>query len=436
MALNNDRLYAVFKWLNSVDLTNAAKVCVRFQSQAVAAFSSKYTHLELKRKEYDQDEMTSVLSEFGSHIQSLSIDSYRQAADSVLLPAIIQNCTSELKVLRLARIKIQVDSPDLRLPFPKLEELVLLDCQSDLSLPHLIDDCPELTKLSLIYGNLKSVDGLVSRKFEKLERLHLHEHNGRISDAAVERFITLNPTLVELSIDGNRSLQTSRAFRLVGQNMLRLQKFTFTQSVDNLELFQSDVQHIGNLRSLKLLHLNFNRLEATPLAKALAENNSSIEDLKMVEAYFDYAAIDWISQLREINTLNMDRVLGMTDEHLITLASRLSELQELRLFAWDGAFTIAGIIQVLSCAKKLSIFKLECVGLFNLSEMTINLDDYNSMLDMIQNWPHFICTAFEIRGEKIQINVPKEILEENRHILHIWEESFGDKTSTTIKFVR
>lgn len=429
-ALNNDCLYAVFKWLNSLDLMNVAKVCVRFQSQAVAAFSSKYKHLELKRRKCDQDEMKSVLSEFGPYIQSLSILSNRTAADSVLLPAIIQNCTSELKVLRLANINIQVDSPDLRLPFPKLEELELLHCDGKVNLLHLNEDCPELTKISLTYGILKGVDVLFSHEFKKLERLHLCMLDGRMNDAVVERFITLNPTLIELTIKG--SLQTSRAIRLVGQNMLRLKTIALTPSIDNLEHFQSDVQHIGHLRSLKSLRLDFNGQEATPLAKVLAENHSPMEDFEIIRACFENTAIDWISQLQEINTLNMAGAWGINDEHLIRLARNLSKLHELRLVAYDGVSTIAGIIQMFHYAKNLSIFQLICRG---YSEMTVNLDDYNNMLDMIRNWPHFICTYLEIYGERIRINVPKEIVEENRHILNIYKENhLCDEIVTTIVF--
>ena len=124
-ALNDHCLYEAFKRLHFRDLLNVANVCVRFQSQAKAAFSSKYKKLELDIRECDESTMRKVLETFGSSIQSLQISLCTEdvEADEQLFRSIIDNCSSKLKDLKLYGFDIQFNSSNLRLPFPQLELL-------------------------------------------------------------------------------------------------------------------------------------------------------------------------------------------------------------------------------------------------------------------------------------------------------------------------
>lgn len=375
------------KRLRYLDLLNLAQVSTQFETQAKAAFASKYEMLRLLQSDCDQNKMENILRVFGSLIQSLRIGSNKNAAGDPLFLAIIQNCSPKLKRLNLFGFNIQVDSLNSRLPFPKLKELGLGQCSGNLDLARLIDNCSVLETISLEDCNFQSVNGMISRKFKRLESLHIMQYDGEISKDALENFIMSNPALKELWIDARYG--SSHAIRLIGQNMLELQEMHLHLSIYDLQYFQSDVEYIGQLRSLEKLGLHFNGLEVASLANTLATNNLPIENLFMSHGSIDDTAIKYILQLKQINTIEIHRIDGLNKEHLIDLAKNLPELQEMNLTKLNVELTLMGLLQVVHHAKKLR--ELHLVLKYGATGFTINTDDYKAMVAIVKNRPEKNC---------------------------------------------
>lgn len=431
-ALNDDCLYKAFKRLHFLDLLNVLKVCIRFEARAKEAFASKYKRLKLDIAECDRNTMEEILSAFGSAIQSLHVKLDPNAIDGDFIHTIIQNCSSELKELNLLGWNIQLDSPHLRLPFSKLETLGLFDCVGNLDLAHLIDDCPHLKEISLEQCDLRGVNEMIGRRFGQLETLKIYNCDMDIKTDALEHFIVSNPTLTELLIiQSDMRIETSQAFRLIGQNMLKLQLLHFCAPINDLEHFQSDVEHIGRLHSLKHLGLSIEELEVAPLANSLATNNIPIETLRICFSLIDDIAIRSISKLKRLTNLDIQCAQGFNEEHLINLARNVHGLEKLTLknvmnHDGNGVPTVDVLMQMLHYAKKLHNLTLFLHddeggdgGNGAGTGFDINTDQFKTMLTTIKNRPVRIGLCIHIRGSNSKIDVPEAMLQENSAVLSI-----------------
>lgn len=100
--------------------------------------------------------------------------------------------------------------------------------------------------------------------------------------------------------------------------MKRLRKLDLFLRIDEVE--QKDFESIGKLQWIKELGISFNELEAAPLVKSLAANNSPIERLAIHVAIIDDDAIKYISKLKQITQLEFCAVMaGMSNILLICL---------------------------------------------------------------------------------------------------------------------
>lgn len=421
-ALNDDCLHEVFKKLHYVDLLNVVKVCVRFQSQGKAAFASKYKSLELVHNECDHDKMIMVLHEFKSFIQSLSVHADKNADTGHLFGMIIANCSPELKELDLSHFNIQVDTPNFRLPFPKLETLRLFDCSGNISVAHLVDTCPELHSISVSSGDLQGVNGLINRKFNQLKCLYLLDYEDHIHSYALENFITLNPDLTDLKIRKPSQFLTSNAIRLIGQTMLELQELECNLSF--VGPAQSDFKCIGNLYSLNMLHLDFNKLEVVPVVSVLAANVLPIEHLSITNGLIDKNAVKYISQLKRIVCLQMHEVDGLNDELVISLARNLPELRCMDLTDVivdhvNDSLTVVGLMQMLEYANNLRVLKLGFSVIDQDFNFIINIDDYKTMVNTVRYRREKISLSISLFGDNIKLNVDDAVLKENENILTV-----------------
>lgn len=106
---------------------------------------------------------------------------------------------------------------------------------------------------------------------------------------------------------------------------------------------------------------------------------------------------------------------------MIDLAKGLPELNELHLEKMSREFSTIAIKEVIEHSKKLSKLHLE-----SKYGIEIDVDDYLTMLKSVQNRPEKIKLLIEITTKIGQVDVPKEVMEENREWFHIDEEITGD----------
>lgn len=411
-----DCLYEAFKRLNFIDLINVVKVCTRFEAPAKSAFVSKYKNIELDLQQCNQETMANILSVFGSYIQSLEINLNQHAPDADLLRAIIQLRPFKLKTLGLIKFEFREDAMSFRLSFPELSAILLEECSGNLNLAHLVGECTNLEQIALVKCNLQgvNVNQMISRRFEKIEELHMVNCNFDVKTDVLEHFIVSNLALTKLFLITSE-IGNTRAIRLIGENLLKLQHLHLLLSFDNFQDFQSDVKYLGRLRSLSHLSLDFQGLEVAPLATALAANNVPIKFLMISDGLIDDIAIDAISELRQITSLSMSIVNGLNEEHLTNLARNLPKIEV--MFLRSDVLTIDVLMEMLHHAKQLSIFHVRLAD--DTVIFSINEDHYVAMVDTIRKRPEKRSVRIEIGGKNVELNAPDAMLQQNTDLLSI-----------------
>lgn len=416
VALNDDCLQEVFKRLAILDLTRVAEVCTHFNQQAINTFESKYKHLDLQFGSNftgRPEALQSMFTNFGSSIQSLSVEAWASESESFIIDMIKRNCAKTLKDLKLRAFYFEGNFTDLQPIFVKLEKMHLEDCTC--YVPNFLDGCTEMQVLRLEDCTFNNEDRCIEKIFPKLEAAHFISNVG-IGDQQLESFICLNPTLVKLTIINNCNLDTAQALRFIGQNMTNLHELEFDEKIDNLASFHSDAQNLNQLTSLRVLRLNFNGQSIEPLMNALSVNEIPIEDLKVSNARVGAIAVDGLCQLTQIKKLELCEVSGLTEELFVELAKGLPQLQELHAIE-NYELTTIGLKKMVRHANRLTFLKLE-----SIPEVTIDIDDYKMMLKTVQDRPEKIKLLIDLTGDGEMVNVPEAVLAENRSIFFIDEK--------------
>lgn len=426
VALNDDCLREVFLRLKLFDLSHAAQVCVRFNQLAMEAFSIKFKHLKLDSKSLGITNLLRpidvkiLLSNFGSVLQSLNVDGNVIGIPIFLkvLQRMIGESCSNLKELELTNFDVQEVLYDQLYPIlAKLERLTLKSCYFEVDMKHMLSNCNELKVLIFQKCKMNNWE-CIKQQFQQLDDIRLIA-NKYIDDDCLDRFIILNPTLTKFSIDDYNV--GASLFRSIGHNLSTLIELDVIDYMDSVE-FRDVIRELGQLRSLKVLKLNFLSNQILPLMTALAANNVPITHLKLHNGETDDEAVDNISQLKRITILELDDVKGLTDEHLIKLANQLPKLQELHFGESTDMITTIALKKIISHAKELLVLKL-----LIKYRHTIDIDDFKAMIKSIQDRPERSSLMIELTTDGTNVNVPDAILIENRDLVNINEHvEFSD----------
>lgn len=420
VALNDDCLREVFLRLKLFDLSHAAQVCVRFNQLAMEVFSIKFKHLKLDFKSLEitnvlrEIDVKILLSNFGSLIQSLHVDGHAIGIPMFqkVLQRLIGKFCSNLKELELTNFGVREVLHDQLNPiFAQLERLTLKSCDFEVDMKDMLSNCNELKVLIFQKCKMNNWE-CIKQQFQQLDDIRLIA-NKYLDDDCLDRFITLNPTLTKFSID-DYNVDVS-LFRSIGHNLPTLIELDVIDYMDSDE-FQEVIRELGQLRSLKVLKMNFLSNQILPLMTALAANNVPITHLKLHNGETDDEAIDKISQLKRITILKLDDVKGLTDEQLIKLANQLPKLQQLQLGESTEMITTIALKKIISHAKELSVLKL-----LMKYRHTIDIDDFKAMVKSIQNRPERSNLMIELTTDGTNVNVPGAILLENRDLVYINE---------------
>lgn len=418
-ALDDDCLREVFKHLNKWDLTNAADVCVRFKQRAKEAFSVKYKKVSLYFHEFMEEPNEELLCIFGPMIQSLWIErEFGELYDDIVLKWIEEKTTSELKVLKLSKFTID-GKIDIHSTLANLEKLELDRCNLVsyyyVNKP-LLAACIELKTLQIKQTNYRDFK-CINQQFPKLEEISLVDSSA-LNDADLIGFVTLNPTLKKLVIENNHNVKSVEIIRVISQHLRNLVELGIDQCFDKVDKFQRYVLSLSQLNSLETLKINFNSMSIAPLMEGLATNCVPIENLMLKNGRIDTEAIESMSQLKQMKTLVLNDIDGLSDERFIGLAMTLPQLQKLNLdgLTAKGISSIA-LKEMLPYAIKLSLlsFAKEC-------DFLIDVDDYEAILKTVQSRPEKVHLLVKIKGYGGIVDVPEEILAGNREWLYIDEE--------------
>lgn len=418
-ALNDDCLETVFQYLNEINLINAAEVCKRFKKHAEQAFAKKFQDLQIVLPGgFKPSELNCLLKNFGTKIRLLRADAqlsewewdcYLFNPDDFLC-TVSEHCTA-IKNLDLSYFQIKAEMAEkLRPLFTKLESLRLQGCDLKDSAESLISVCLDLKMLNLSQCNIGN-GKCIKQKFKKLEEVHLNSISA--DPNAIINFFKLNPTMKKLSVQKTRVGQF-RLVQAVNASLPNLKELTMYEWTDDSDDFVNDFPVLDQLTSLKILRLNFHAVQMKILMENFAANNIPIEDLTIFCCQSTIAVIDSISELTKIKRLTLKYINGnFTDGSFIQLVKALPELQELYLHGIQFGLTTNGIKKILLHATKLTYLHLMT------HSIVINLDDYNTIIKMVQSRLEKGKLRIWLECDGNKVNVPRDILEENRDIFHI-----------------
>lgn len=423
--LDGDCLRTILQYLDSSDLANVAEVCVLFNQLAKQAFTLKNMKLDQSNNNplLESKEFHRMMSHFGSSIQSLKIHS-KVVPENVFerYTSIIAEFCTNLKEIHLESFHTGlVFCAQLRRIYANLDKLHLVQCSppSDGDVADISAACLGLEVLTLNDCKLWSTESdWMQQKFRRLKEAHFYS-NEQLDDEKLNTFIALNPTLTKLSVVEN-GIKSAKMIRLIYEGLPDLQELHFDQITDNSAEFQRNLKILSRFSSLKVLKLNFNSSPVAPLMKAIVANGIPIEELKLRNGRIDDEAINNISKMKLITLLFIAEIEELADEHLITLAKGLPQIQFLCLEKLSAKISTDGLKKMLPYANQLVGVMLD-----SISNIKFDMDDSNSVLNIVKNRPERKQFFLVIKSFLSILQVPQTIILENKDYFYVMEHELA-----------
>lgn len=380
--LDDDCLTEIFSRLKLLDLCNAAEVCVRFRNAANRAFMRNFKSMNLLEIRADCNEIPmrlgqlqpmieklqeSVLRNFGPLIHSLTgIETERTLK---LIDRYCVDKSNNLKELEFWVMKITRKVVErFRNVFKNLTKLTFHKTKIDKDIDDFFPLCTELE--------------------------HLYFGPSNETGELLNNLLISNPKLTKLSV----STVLFEDERPLDEYLRKPSKLGVC----------FNYQYLTNFRMLVELDMDFGYQFVTPVLKLLVEHNSPIRNLCLVEGVMDIEVFETLSQMKQISHLYLYTMysLYLNENHLVKLIKELPELQKLSLSECSIEATTNSLKRMISCGKKLKSIEIEAKP-----ETKIELNEYNTMLEIVKsrNLPYGL--EIEISGAKIE--VPKDILLKN-----------------------
>lgn len=415
-ALDDDCLRTILSHLNQSDLISSANVCSRFNQLAKAVYATnKCKRLNIAHCSFEEAEK--VLQTFGSLAQSIDINSFHRFESEILF-MITKFCTvlKELKITDFLFGNKLYNDLKIDSLLTKLERLSLTFCDLKKSSMDFLAICIELNVLHL--NSCFFFEDIRLPKFRKLDELRLDGGIG-INNNHLNDFIALHSTLTKVTIRQHSFsyLCAPDTLRTIARNLPHLVELELNVHTFNRTEFAKSISCLGSLTSLKMLTLNLNSQSIARL-NVLTANAIPIEQMRLINGKFNIDCCKIISQMKKLKVLELYDIDGLSDESLIELAKAFGpQLEKFQMEESTAVkLTSIGLKNMLTHATKLSFLAVKSTTIF------IDVDDYKSMLRTLQKRPEKIGLFFVLFGIGNQIEVPENILMENRGTLQIDEK--------------
>lgn len=396
--LNNDCLQEIFRRLKQMrDFLCAAKVCTRFQENALECVPSAFKSLRIDDA---NDAPTSLpleylpdfLSTFGHFIQKIEWSwTQDREHDDDILNQIAAHCGKTLTDLTVYGHKVNFNTA---LPFEALKKLELYDATI-----YDLGALAPLKSLKLTFVKINDCDWL-AKEFPKLQEAKFYAFH-KLRDQMLMEFLRLNPQLQSLELICCRRITTS-VFQNISRSSPNLINVGFEPCKGLQSTFDANMVHLSDLRKLKSLHIECHRFSGKALLTSLADNNVPIENLTVEGLISDLD--ECMPKLKSLKKLSVSSIY---EAMLIDIAEKLDSLEEICVRRSYNV-TFCGVKEVLELGKNLSRFSI------HLEQLSMDLQDYNEILALAGG--RVQVELFYKHGE---IDVMPNILETNRKWLNI-----------------
>lgn len=180
-------------------------------------------------------------------------------------------------------------------------------------------------------------------------------------------------------------------------------------------------QNLSNLSMLKDLSIYCGYQVISPILKPLIENHIPIEKLEIFKGILDDEASEYISQMKQLKCLDLNTIYDLHFFDDTRIINWFKNLPELQVFETDDCSIIINVDTlktIISYAKKLTHLQIEMQP-----EATIELNDYNTILEMVKARNVETCLQVTTMGP-LNIDVPADVLSENKAWLKIYGHSW------------
>lgn len=395
--LIDDCLYAIFRWLNIVDLSNVADVCRRFNQLAKDIFLLQHKSLDCNDCIdwssccFDSDIVKKILQNFGSLTEAVTVNGVNIESGHVakFLGMISQHCDLNVKSLTLAQFVFN-DLLLLQLEplLPKLENMTIENCVLDGETVRTnpLNKCTKLKSLRFI-----SSASYWNNGSWHLVKVVFNQCFGTI----VHKFMSMKKLTMIGRLWNDRSFETIRFISEMIPNLVELE---FYYQISHLTPSSHLWQSLSNLNNLKVLKFSCLGLNVLPLVAALASKNIPIEHLMLYFGEIDDNGIENVSKLKNIKILMLSNIHGLSENQLVKLSEELPKLQELYLCGNRyNKFKVSTIVikKMLRYANKLSLLKLN-----NPMSLSTDFDiaDYKDILKIVLDRINNIKLLIETQG--------------------------------------
>lgn len=378
-SLNDDCIQEVLRRLSNVkDFLSAAKVCIRFQENAVRCLPFKSISIRDGEPFSDSipvQRLESFLSVFGRLIKTIRWNTTNRDLDAHIFNTIAVFCAKSLLELIIIDHKIDFNAG---IQFEALEKLEIETSLIDNFKIH-----PKLKVLKLKLVKVLHFDSFYQTN-SKLCEIDLVNVHG-FTDELLMEFLRRNPQLKRFKLEGCKRI-SSAVLRNIGQSvpdLINLHVMFFSSFFEPV-----DMLHIGELRKLLCLEINCPKFAANSLFDRLVENEVHLEELTINGYVNDFA--DRILQLNSLKKLNVGY---LSEEIFLIFVKELQYLERIRIECND--ITVHGIKKALKYGRRLTQLTI-VIG----CQMTIDLNTYNSLLTMARDRTRVMLM---IRTEKYKI---------------------------------
>lgn len=427
--LNDDCLRDIFWHFSLKELGIVADVCVRFRELAQELFTSKFNNSHLNEDIFSKyAELEPVLRNFGSKIDTISLDKFSTSNQFDVLTLIYQFCRG-LKSLILTNFVFPDHLNASHLLFGQLEQLMFIGCRFSKS--HLECILSQCTKLRLL-----DFDGCVCEMplisdphvsdLPQIPQLfHAWFNRCIIPDADMSGFISSQKTLKSLSIV--KCFTNKHAFKTIyaiGAKMKELEALEFDEDQNQrmMNHFMHDAICITDEPfQLKSLEFNCSTKPVTQLLQTLVEKRAPIKRLKLKRSGLNSDEMKYIIEMKQIEVLDIFDC-NLIEATMKELATSLPNLQKLHLTQASCAakrmrnVTIEHVKNMLVLAERLTFLQLVLMDGVN-----INVKEYDELLAIIKKRQERSKLVIRLLHSSGHLNVPEAILLQNRDILDIKE---------------
>lgn len=431
--LNADCLLKIFEYLNVIELAKIADTNISLRQLAKYQFYLKYGSLNFDNLKMNRSitlqEVTKIFRNFGNSISSLelSIHSFVIGSDQQILSLIGKYCKpSTLKKLVLTEIRIpNREMKKLGPLFGELEHLSLIKCDCDIQ----FNPIDGYTRLKTLELNLHFTDHFMNRiNFPQLEYFYLYQCDwvSSLQRSNFLGFVLNHPNLKTLSIrNGYTKMHILEA---IGKNMKKLEHFTYDCHIQDMlsskQNFEAALQPLGSMKSLKTLALHCHCSPIENLFESFIANNIEIESLHLKDIRLSEDTVQNLKKLKTIKILKFQKIRSQNVDTFISIAKDLPYLNEFHLELDDSTIPIIALKTLLSRANELTILKIDSFNPNNNIDAQLYLD----MVDIVKKRSNSKRLEIVLYVLTSPVNVPQNILDENREWINILIINSNDET--------